>query len=262
MYLGGQIGPVEVEPGASKLYAHGYSFTTHTGPFDPVKTARFTWEFSNPLIAKIARPNPEGIFQEPASSLFSLEEPNVMLVCVKKAELGDGFIFRLVELEGMSTTFHLNSPVFAPVSAEVANNLEETIGSASIEENTVIATIDPHETLTLRVRFSDLPLSRVTAAVPTKLLLRGNYPNPFNTTTVIDFSTESAVAGAAVTRIDIFNLRGELISTLLNKPLESGQHQVRWDGRNLRGEEVSSGVYFCRVRTGDCRKIHKMILLR
>ncbi|MFQ5869554.1 MAG: glycosyl hydrolase-related protein, partial [Candidatus Zixiibacteriota bacterium] len=262
MYLGGQIGPVEVEPGASKLYVHRYSFTTHTGAFDPVRTAHFTWEFSNPLIAKAVRPNPDGIFQEPALSFFDLEEPNVMLVCVKKAELGDGFIFRLVELQGTGTTVHLNSPVFVPVSAEVANNLEESIGSACIEENTVIASIGPHETLTLRVRFTDLRLSRMTAAPPAKLLLGGNYPNPFNSTTVISFSIESPVAEAVVTTIEVFNTRGRLIATLLEEPLKPGQHQVIWEGRNRGGEEVSSGVYFCRFHVGESEQIHKMVLLR
>lgn len=261
MYKGGQIGPIEGEPGASNLYIHRYSFTTHVGGFDPVRTAHFTWGFSNPLIGRIIRANPDGVFDEPTLSFFSVEEPNVMLVCLKRAELGDGFIFRLVEWEGNQTTVHLLSPVFTPLSAEVANNLEEPVGAACVEENTIITSIGPHETLTLRVRFSDINLPRMQAATPTEFSSVCSYPNPFNSSAVIEFSIRSLTEEGVGVKVEVYNIGGRLVATLLDEDLKPGRYELRWDGKNREGAEVSSGVYLCRLCAGDSRKIHKMVLL-
>ncbi|MDO9578160.1 MAG: carboxypeptidase regulatory-like domain-containing protein [Candidatus Cloacimonadales bacterium] len=89
--------------------------------------------------------------------------------------------------------------------------------------------------------------------------LIGNYPNPFNPQTQIAF----AVNEPGNVRIEIFNIKGELISTILNDNVSAGQHSVTWEGLDNNFNPVSSGVYMYRmVTTNNYSSTKKMILLK
>jgi hypothetical protein len=85
-----------------------------------------------------------------------------------------------------------------------------------------------------------------------------NYPNPFNPVTNITFT----VPGRAQTRLSIYNLEGRLVKSLFDTEFEGGVKTVTWDGRDSRGNPVSSGVYFYRLRAGGDVMTKKMILLK
>ncbi|MFH1277923.1 MAG: FlgD immunoglobulin-like domain containing protein [Candidatus Eisenbacteria bacterium] len=95
-------------------------------------------------------------------------------------------------------------------------------------------------------------------AVPSVNALHPNRPNPFNPATGIGFSLERP--SRAVVRI--FDTAGREVRTLVDADLPAGPHSVSWDGRNDRGQEVSTGIYFYRLEAGDFRSTHKMALLR
>jgi len=76
--------------------------------------------------------------------------------------------------------------------------------------------------------------------VPLITELNGNYPNPFNPETSIKF----ALKEAGNVRIDVFNIKGQHVKTLINEHLEAAHHSVVWDGKDTNGVNVSSGVYF------------------
>jgi len=69
------------------------------------------------------------------------------------------------------------------------------------------------------------------------------YPNPFNPATTIRF----VLAQNRKVRLQIFNLRGELVRTLVNKEMPRGVHEVRWNGRDKAGRMAASGIYFYRL---------------
>lgn len=94
--------------------------------------------------------------------------------------------------------------------------------------------------------------------VPTDFSVEQNHPNPFNPQTTIGYSLPRS---AAVT-IDIYNLLGERIRALVSQTMPPGKHGVVWDGRDDDGGEVSSGVYFYRLRADDFSATKKMLLLR
>ena len=74
------------------------------------------------------------------------------------------------------------------------------------------------------------------------------YPNPFNPEmTVVFFTTESTEN----TEINIYNVRGQKVANLVNAVLTAGEHSVVWHGKDDRGKQVSSGVYFVRVKIGE-----------
>ena len=94
--------------------------------------------------------------------------------------------------------------------------------------------------------------------LPATVELSQNYPNPFNPTTTISFSLPEA----GTVRIEVFNVLGQRVRTLLDGELAAGLHSVVWDGRADNGFAVSSGVYFYRLSTGDVRQSRKMLLLK
>jgi len=88
--------------------------------------------------------------------------------------------------------------------------------------------------------------------------LRGNYPNPFNPETIIKYD----IAKSGKTRIDIYNIKGQLVKTLLDKQVDAGSYEIKWDGRNNEGRVTSSGVYFYKMRTNGYNCISKMLMLK
>lgn len=95
-------------------------------------------------------------------------------------------------------------------------------------------------------------------AAPAPLALRQNYPNPFNPATAISFEAPSA--GRAVLRI--YDVRGALVRTLLDRVVPAGEASLRWDGKDDAGRQVQSGIYFYELRLGAERVSRKMVLLR
>lgn len=87
-----------------------------------------------------------------------------------------------------------------------------------------------------------------------------NYPNPFNPETRIPFEVGNGTTQPV--QLNIYNLLGQKIVTLVNKRLASGIYEVVWNGTNGRGEQVVSGVYFYELRVGDMHQIRKMVLVR
>jgi hypothetical protein len=92
-----------------------------------------------------------------------------------------------------------------------------------------------------------------------KFALDQNYPNPFNPNTRIRYSLPKDNMKVELT---IFDVSGRQVRTLVNR-LESGaEHEIYWDGRNERGEDVSSGVYFYSLKADEQSTTKKMVLLK
>ncbi|UCF06606.1 MAG: VCBS repeat-containing protein, partial [bacterium] len=94
--------------------------------------------------------------------------------------------------------------------------------------------------------------------IPLAFALYQNMPNPFNPTTVIRFDLPRPVH----VRLSIYNVKGELVTTVVDRHMEEGRKEVRWTARDDRGRAVSSGIYFYRLRAGDFVQTKKMVLLK
>ncbi|MBU8920916.1 MAG: T9SS type A sorting domain-containing protein, partial [Bacteroidales bacterium] len=93
---------------------------------------------------------------------------------------------------------------------------------------------------------------------PTKTSLIGNYPNPFNPSTRIRFD----LVEKARVRLDIFDVRGRLVATPLDRTMTAGRKEIDWTAADRNGEPLASGVYFCRLTAGRVVETRKMVLLR
>jgi hypothetical protein len=95
--------------------------------------------------------------------------------------------------------------------------------------------------------------------------LSQNYPNPFNPTTTIRFTvygSQFAVHGPIHTTLRIYNIKGELVRTLVDEEKTPGNYSITWDGKDQRGRGVSSGVYFYRIKSGEFEQSKKMVLIK
>lgn len=87
--------------------------------------------------------------------------------------------------------------------------------------------------------------------LPSTTKLGNNYPNPFNPTTNIPLT----LSKSANVTIDVYNIRGEKLETLINKNLEAGEHNLRWEPNT----DVPTGIYFYHVKTEEFTETKKMI---
>jgi hypothetical protein len=93
---------------------------------------------------------------------------------------------------------------------------------------------------------------------PLTYALEANYPNPFNPATTIEFALPEPVH----VRLDIFNVLGRRVTTLVNGPLQAGLHEQTWDGRTSDGHAAPSGVYFYRLQAGEFGATRRMLMLK
>jgi hypothetical protein len=105
-----------------------------------------------------------------------------------------------------------------------------------------------------RILFETGPVSA--PAMP--LALFQNAPNPFNPSTSIGFHLPER----SRVRIDVYDVTGRLMATLLDGVCPGGSHTVEWNGLDRAGSRVSSGVYFYRLVAGKSVLTRKMVLLR
>ncbi|KAA3613280.1 MAG: T9SS C-terminal target domain-containing protein [Calditrichaeota bacterium] len=93
--------------------------------------------------------------------------------------------------------------------------------------------------------------------LPGRFELKQNYPNPFNPSTFIPF----VIPENAKVKIDIFDINGRLIKTLVNAEFNTGEHSVVWDGKGNTSNSVSSGIYYYRLQSKSFTTIKKMTLI-
>ena len=108
------------------------------------------------------------------------------------------------------------------------------------------------------LKFSNPTGVEETAALPSALELRGNYPNPFNPSTTISF----ALPSSGLANLSIYSITGQKVRELVSGPMNAGSHSVVWDGLDASGKAVSSGVYLSRLKMGSHTAAGRMLLAK
>lgn len=143
--------------------------------------------------------------------------------------------------------------------------ISAVFGSASTSFRTLVTGQSPQNV----VRISDTDgaasqdkdqVARVN--LPKAFALGQNYPNPFNPSTTIAYDIPDDQTSSVQVSLKVYNVRGQVVKTLVNTAKDAGHYVVQWDGTNENGETISSGVYFYRIKAGDFVTTRKMVLLK
>jgi hypothetical protein len=129
----------------------------------------------------------------------------------------------------------------ARVMVKAADNVFFDISNTNFEITNEVAVGDP-----------------VSAPVADAVRLLGNRPNPFNPVTHVSFNLPSS----GLTTLRIYDGSGRLVAVLANDVLEAGVHTRSWDGRDLDGRPVASGVYMTELESGGVTDVHRMVLMK
>ena len=95
-------------------------------------------------------------------------------------------------------------------------------------------------------------------AAPHTFALEANYPNPFNPSTSVAFSVDAR----SLVTLRVYNVLGQEVARLVDGVQSAGRYEVRWNGRNDAGLDLSSGIYFYRLHAGSFVDVKKMLYLK
>ncbi len=93
--------------------------------------------------------------------------------------------------------------------------------------------------------------------LPRSNALGQNYPNPFNPSTLIPFE----IAEGGHVRLDVFNILGQRVVTLIDEPRRAGLYKAQWDATDAAGHPVGTGVYLYRLTTGQWQEARRLVLI-
>jgi len=145
-------------------------------------------------------------------------------------------------------------------SIKVAFSIAGGNGLAELKNNSLAAKVKYNE---LGTSVNEDEISNL----PQNFQLKQNYPNPFNPSTTIPFHISCKLQDASRkspihTTLSIYNILGQKVRTLVDEEKLPGEYKVIWDGKDNSGKEVSSGIYFYQLKTGDYKETKRMLLVK
>lgn len=143
---------------------------------------------------------------------------------------------------------------------EGAAQWEQVGGTVDTIQNQVSATITDlgvYAAFTTEL-LTDVKDDEQGSVTPGRFELVQNYPNPFNPTTAIEY----ALPRDTWVKIDVYNILGQKVKTLVDQRQAAGHKRVIWDGKSDSGQEISTGIYFYRIKAGDFVQTKKMVLIK
>lgn len=150
--------------------------------------------------------------------------------------LPDGFSVHVLDIDEGSAIALTGNQFHVALTGASPRNLQLVVGTKEFAEQTA----------------HGIPLT------PVEFGLDANFPNPFNPTTTIRYT----LGARRAVQLEIFNLVGQKIRTLVNEEQGAGTHTVSWNGKNDNGRDVASGVFLYRLKAGEFSATRRLILLR
>jgi len=199
-----------------------------------VRGAQFEIKY-NPILISIQSPQLSFV-QENVIVTTSEKTPGIISVVI--ANLVGGPIEKTDDaLLYFPIEFHGNK-------SDVANIELDKVGIADVVGN-MVATVSRSSSVDFKL-------------IPGSFALHQNYPNPFNPKTEIQFDLPEN----GIVEVAIYNLMGQKINTLISGELAPGFHKIEWNGKDLNGQSVSSGMYFYSFTSKGFKSTRKMLLLK
>jgi len=137
------------------------------------------------------------------------------------------------------------------------NNLEKDVYVRALHiDNTGKKWIGTRDALSTCVTNSQLYPKKI--VLPIQMTITGNFPNPFNPTTTVEYM----IPESGHITIDVYNITGQKVRNLLSENMAPGNYTVVWNGKDDVGLPAASGVYLFRLEMGSTSLSHRMLLMR
>ena len=168
--------------------------------------------------------------------------------------------FLMLYLMGLMLSVQANMAQQSTVSGQVRLADGQPVAGAQV---TLFDLADLHQGVVARAMTDEsgyfaLPLASLGgSALPQGFALGHNYPNPFNPSTVIPYQ----LPAAGHVRLDVFNVLGQHVATLVDAERPAGFHTAKWDATNAVGQAMAAGVYLYRLTAGGDQHIQRMVLI-
>jgi len=172
------------------------------------------------------------------------------------------FQYEVIDVDNDALSFQIENQCHGFNIDESTGFLEYTPGTIS-RDTTLQLVVAINDTKSTKRDTTEINIIGTTDVLcnpqaPAYFSLENNYPNPFNAETTIRFELPQN----SHVRLEIYNLLGQRVTTLLNSPKPAGRYTLKWDGKDQNGNDVASGIYFYKLVAGDFRQIKKMVLTR
>ena len=168
--------------------------------------------------------------------------------------------FLMVCLMGLMLSVQANTAQQSTVSGQVRLADGRPVAGAQV---TLFDLADLHQGAVARAMTDEsgyfaLPLASLDGpALPQGFALGQNYPNPFNPSTVIPYQLPTATH----VRLDVFNVLGQHVATLVDEERQAGFHAAKWVATDAAGQAMAAGVYFYRLTVGGGQQTQRMVLI-
>ena len=173
-----------------------------------------------------------------------------------------------VEIQGLLDSVAMHLPPLGSLTVTVDSSYTLVQAQAAynwtfVEEDRSLGIHNPQYAYTLlAVALQKLDpttdVQLINDAVPQTYALGQNYPNPFNPTTTINYT----IPKEGSVKIEVYDITGRLVTTLVNNTMSAGAYKVTWDGKNSSGQSVGSGIYLYRIQANDFVSVKKMVMLK
>lgn len=156
------------------------------------------------------------------------------------------------------TNYAYNEAILLKVNVDEGYLFDHWNGDLSGTENPTSIMMAGDKTVTAYVTPANTSVASSNESIPEQFQLHQNYPNPFNPETSIAFD----LPAMSDVSLRVYDLQGRLIRTIAHGRYKPGHYNIVWNGQNLSGEAVPSGVYVYQIITSEFTSCKKMILLK
>jgi hypothetical protein len=160
--------------------------------------------------------------------------------------------------QGDQKDWYRHSVVFSPTAGTTAIEIDLGVQNSNFGGEQCRSHAPLFDNVTVK-RFGGVVTAANDPVAPARLVLRQNWPNPFNPTTTITYEVP---AGAGRVTLRVYDVSGRLVRMLVDRLQPAGSATATWDGSTNSGAIAPSGVYFYRLSAGDASKTRRMVLLK
>jgi len=198
----------------------------------------------------------------------TLPQGAVIVDTLDITNIGSGLVNYTISIENQTAEFVASDVVEGSVYTGHTNHIPIIFNSGTLDEGTYTADMvisDDRSQTTIPLTLIVQNVAHDNGVIPAFNMLYSNYPNPFNlssgskdSATIIKF----AMKEKSPVTLEIYNLKGQKVKTLLRKDMNAGIHKIVWNGTNQTGRKVASGLYLYRLQMKGYDKIRKMVVIK